>query len=53
MFRCLKKLEISQEKIMGYLKTNAKLQPWYPELNKNINLVYNELIEAFSRKFKK
>lgn len=53
MFRLLENLEIPKEKIKGYLKTNAKLQPWYPELNKNIDLVYRELIEAFSRKFKK
>lgn len=44
------KIEISQKKIEEYLKLNAKLQSFYPELNKNIPKIVEDLVSYFKRK---
>ncbi|MFC1651763.1 hypothetical protein ACFL24_01225 [Patescibacteria group bacterium] len=48
--RCLKELDISQDKIKNYLKLNAKLQSVYPELSKSINSVNEEILDALRRR---
>jgi len=50
MIDYLGNLKIPKEKLEEYLKINANLQPWYPELKRNVDLVYKELLNTFSRK---
>jgi hypothetical protein len=50
MYQCLNNSKILPQKINIYLKINAKLQPWYPELYQNYKLVYQEIMDAFLRR---
>ncbi len=51
MYHLFKIMELSNTSLKDYLKINAKLQEWYPELKENVDLVNTELLNAFTRKF--
>lgn len=49
-FKMSNELEIEQEKIKEFLALNAELNPFYPELKKNIELTNKEILDSFERK---
>jgi len=51
IYKLFKKMKIPIKNLRDYLEINAKLQEWYPELKKNVELVNTELLNAFNRKF--